>query len=467
MAEQIPIDKLRTLYDYVQTRPRPEDVAETVLEVLGPMLAKQHRTVLDKAARNSMKRTAWGYSSMASDFARATTKVENQVKTATVLFSVEPISATDCLIPERIEAFVRKISEPLHKEYGKSKSTDRLNREQRQKVGMFKVQRWYNKRWRLLCSMEEKISRLVWNQRKYEYTRIGKSAMATQIPFEDFAADVGTACLVAYLAARMSVRSVFTNKSQEHAFDEVSAALLAHCKETGTARWDVIAYVMPDEPILARLTDEQRGIMLGRSWSLLVEMAEMLDTVWKKSKFDLKNMVVTSGNDSSTWNQVAGGWNKAREHWISLVNAMEMRGMLDQVCPGKVMRLMAADVVRWHLSSGGEIHPDTKVWAELPTPWDVIHGKAVCTRTTIAAACAKHAVDPAKWINGKIDREPVPFKPTPELVHGVSISSPSLALALRKVGAFSGKGIKGEVPEGFAVMRDENGFALRAEGRGV
>jgi hypothetical protein len=35
-----------------------------------------------------------------------------------------------------------------------------------------------------------------------------------------------------------------------------------------------------------------------------------------------------------------------------------------------------------------------------------------------------------------------PFRPTPELVHGVSVGHPELARVLKKLGFFSGKGLK-------------------------
>jgi hypothetical protein len=191
------------------------------------------------------------------------------VKVASVLFGVEEMTASACMDPDRVEAFVKSVSGVIHKVYGRSSRGDRLNKEQRHKLGLYKCQRWYNKRFRILARMEEKLQKLVWNQRKYLFTRVGKSALATKIPFEDFSADVRTACLVAYLSARMSMRSVFTNKSQERAYDEVSEMLFNHAREKGTLRYDVAAYLMPDEKVLKHLTDEQKGLLLGRWWALL------------------------------------------------------------------------------------------------------------------------------------------------------------------------------------------------------
>ncbi len=466
-ANEVQIDKLRALYECVQTRPRPEDVAELVLEVIGQDLSHARFRIVEKAAKHSMRRNANTYSSMADDFARPTTKIENQVKATAALFGVEPLSAADCIKPTKVEAYVRQISAVIHKTYG---SNSRLSKGERRDLGIFKCQRWYNKRFRILVRMERKIEKLIWNQRKYEFTRVGKSALAVQISFEDFVADIPTACVVAYLTARMSLRSTFTDQSQERAFDEVAQALLDHAKEKGSVRWDVLAMVLPDVTVLKHLTDEQKGRMLGTWWLLLVDMADMLQQVYGDTGFNRKTMIVSRGNDSSTWNQVAGGWNKAREHWISLVHAMGMEAMLDELCPGKVMRLMAADVVRWHSHSKGSVedavHPDTKVWADLPTPWDVVHGREQCSADLIEQVCHRHNVPAKNWIGRKQDREPVPFKPTPELVHGVTVSSPALARALRKAGVFSGQGITDEFPA-ISVQRDKDGFALRAEGRGV
>lgn len=436
-------DKIQALYDCVQRRPRPEDVAELILEVLGDELNGKDRALLDRAARHSTKRSVWGYSSMAADFARPSTKLENQVKIASQLFGVESMTAAACMGPDQIESFIKGVSAVIFKTYGaNSFKGDRLNKEQRHKIGLFKCQRWYNKRWRLLARMEAKLQKLVWNQRKYTFTRVGKSALATEIPFEDFSADMRTACLVAYLSARMSMRAMFTNTSQVRAYDEIAEMLFNHAREKGTLRYDVAAYVMPDEKVLKHLTDEQKGWMVGRWWALLTDMADMLHEVFRTSHFRRDDMTVQRGNDSSTWNQVAGGWNQARSHWISMLHAMGLESMLDTVCPGKVMRLMAADVAYWHRMSGGAVHPDTAVWAQLPAPWEVVRGQKDCTRALVERVCDENKVDPKQWTGLKGDRSPVEFTPTPELVHGVAVTSPSLAAMLRKSGAFSGKGLR-------------------------
>jgi len=459
-------ETIRKLYECVQTRPRPEDVAEVVLEALLPRLSLAQRNVLKQATRISTRSHLLGYSSMAADFHRPT-GMEKPVKVASELFSVPMLSVEECLDPERVEVFVQGVSSAIGKSYGQSDFLKhRMNREQRAQAGLDMGHRAYNKRFRLLGRMESKLLRMVRERKKYVLTRIGKSGFAVEIDFDDFSADLGTACFVAYMSARMSLRSTFTNDSQVRAFDVVAKMLYDRLTKSNTARWDVVAAVYPVDRVLRLLTDYQKGAMLARAWGLLEDACDLLTEVWEGSGggIDLERMVVRRGCDSSTWNQSAGGWNKARDHWVSMLHAMGMGSMLEALCPGKVMRLMAADVVRWHLASGGDVHPGTKVWAELPYPWDVVAGKERCTKEMVVAACERHGVEPASWVGPRRRARAVEFTPTPELVHGVAVSSPGLALALRRAGVFSAKALRAEhLPAGgFHVDRDGDGFALGA-----
>jgi hypothetical protein len=80
----------------------------------------------------------------------------------------------------------------------------------------------------------------------------------------------------------------------------------------------------------------------------------------------------------------------------------------------------------------------------LPKPWDVLRGEANCTRAAIEAACASHGVDPRRsgWTAPRPRRQAAFAKPTPELVHGVSVGNPYLASLLREMKAFSGKPVR-------------------------
>jgi hypothetical protein len=58
--------------------------------------------------------------------------------------------------------------------------------------------------------------------------------------------------------------------------------------------------------------------------------------------------------------------------------------------------------------------------------------------------CRRHGVDPVKngWVAPRPGRTVHAFRPTPELVHGVEVGHPGLALILRRMGYFSGKVLK-------------------------
>ena len=66
---------------------------------------------------------------------------------------------------------------------------------------------------------------------------------------------------------------------------------------------------------------------------------------------------------------------------------MGTRDELDSKCFRKVPRLMAADVAAWHRAAGGDLNPDTNVWNEVPLPWEVLCGEAVCTKEMVEEVC--------------------------------------------------------------------------------
>ena len=96
----------------------------------------------------------------------------------------------------------------------------------------------------------------------------------------------------------------------------------------------------------------------------------------------------------------------------------------------------------------------------------VLSGEASCPRRAVEAACASVDVYPAAsgWTGPRATAAIEPYRPTPELVHGVSIGSPRLASALRRAGWFSGRPVRNPLDsEGpVLVFRDEAGFALGA-----
>ena len=456
-------DAVDALFESIQKRPRPEDVAELLLELFPGAFGAEERLLLNRAARESLKRNTYAYSSMAADFARVV-GADRLVATSARLFSIaEPPNAEACLDATRVRAYMERIAETIQASPGNLDfKSGRMNRAHRQAAGVPIRKRGYNRRFRTLRRLQARLDAILRNQEKYFATRVAKSLGATFLSREELGRDLPTACFVAYLSARMNLRSVFTNQSQTRAFDEIAAALLARASQ-GNANWYAIALVHPERKVLSRLTDEERGRLLGTWTEALQRIAELLATLYDENRFDLQTMIVRRGNDSSSWNAAAGAWNKARASWISLVYALGMERVLDGYCPGKVMRLMAADVARWHAATQGadSLDANTYVWRELPLPWEVFRGRAECRLSTVTEACLRHGVKLEGWVEPPKAKRAVEFTPTHELVHGVAVSSPFLADRLRDLGWFSGKPVvwNRERPP-VHLERDEHGAVL-------
>ena len=436
------IDKL---IQSVQKRQRPEDVAALCLDLIGVQLNGRQFRLLEKAAKGSL-RAKFGYSSMSQDFARPASMAP-QLPTAARMFpDVPAISEAQASDIEAATAYLVRLNGALSKTFERHDfKADRRSHAQRREVGLDVSRRQYNKQFRHIAYMEKKLAKMRREQRKYEFTRISKTKLATQIRADELRADPDTACFVAYYAARYNLRSEFTNVSQVRPYDEIAQMLFERCADNPDAtNWWAIAHIYPDAQVLARLSDSQRGELLGRWTAILDDIADLLREVWSKTNVNIETMIVQRGNDSTTWNQTAGAWNRAREAWFALLEALQMDGILDEMCPGKVPRLMAADVAYWHRISGGGLHPDTFVWAELPLPWEVLRGEKTCRRADVEAACERHGLKPeaSGWTAARPRGAAVAFTPTPELVHGVTVGHPVLAKILREMGAYSGKKIK-------------------------
>ncbi|OWK38491.1 hypothetical protein [Fimbriiglobus ruber] len=431
----------------------------------GHDLTPQESKLLDKAARHSLKRGLVKATSMLEEFHRPVSP-ERQVRRTLELFRrTEPWTAAECADPERVQAFIQELCPLIRKKFGESDfKHHRLNDEQRTAQGLDLSRRRYNKLFRLLGRLETKLSTYVREMQKYDFTRVGKSRLATRLSWAEFAKDSATAAFVAYFAARCNLRSVFTNTPQQRPYDEIADMLFQRLeRRPDRTNWWAVAHVFPDPRVLARLNDAQKGELLGRWLVLLWDIAGMLRDVWQRSTIRRDTMIVQRGNDSSTWNNTANAWNRAREAWIALLQSMGMEAELDALCFGKVLRLMAADVAYWHQLSGGGLDPNTFVWNDLPLPWEVLAGDASCTRQQVEESCHRHGVDPIKggWVAPPPERRVEKFTPTPELVHGVAVADPALAKVLRRAGWFSGRILHqpDEVPDAVTVRRNEHGFA--------
>ncbi|WP_420127712.1 hypothetical protein [Longimicrobium sp.] len=435
-------EAMRELYASLSARRRPEDVAETIRELLGDSLTRQEAHVLETAARGSLARRIFGYTSMAQEFARPV-GADRQVARASELFrSAYPLNGDLCSNPDAVEAFIRAMGQEIGKVFGQSDYRDhRLTHGQRKELGMELSRRGYNKRFRLLARMEAKLQRLVREIRKRELQMVGKSGLASRLSWDEFAADPDAAAFAAYYTARRNLRSEFTISGQQRAYDEVAAMLFARCERNPSAAWWTVAHVYPRVEIFRRLSERQAGELVGRWYGVLQKVAEVLEETWTRSSLDRSSMVVKRGDDSTTWNNTAGAWNTARDNWIGLLYALEWEDLLDRFLPGKAMRLIAGDVAAWHRAEGSPPDANLFVWNELPLPWRVLSGAEACTLPMVVEACRRHGLDPARsgWVAPRPHGAVAPFRPTPELVHGVTVANPFLADMLRKLGYFSGK----------------------------
>ncbi|CAM2006376.1 hypothetical protein [Acanthopleuribacter pedis] len=429
------------LFETLSRRPRPEDVAV--------LLLKTHRGHLSAASQKALKRAAdyatrYPYSSMWNEFA-SPVDFSNKTSVLADLFPGVTLSSEDRAHPPAIGAGLERAGAMIGKtRTGNSFLYDRLNKEHREALGMDISKKQYNKRFRFLRRMEAKLERLLKNQELADLITKGFSGLATDPSHRVFSEDPATAAFIAYYTARCNMRSTFTFGTQVRPYDTIAESLMETCRNQTTTNWFAIAHVYPDLAVLANLTAHQTGILLGRWYGILERCAVQLKQVWEASTFHRDTMVVKRGDDSTTWNLLAGAWNRARRNWIALNDAMGTEDILDTLCLGKVLRLMAADVAWGHQIYGDALEDDTPVWAELPFPWQVFAGEAECTRIMVEKVCRRHGVDPIVkgWIAPPAKHPPVPFTFTPELVHGVAVGHPALAKILKQLGMFSGKKLK-------------------------
>lgn len=431
---------LRELHRSLHERWRPEDVAQQVLKLLD--FEDFEKSGLENAARAA----EWNpLSSMSTDFSRPC-NMSRQLKTAQELFGGQINFAADDV--KRIEAWIKCAEQSIGKTFGRNDfKADRLSKEDRKRTGIDGSRRQYNKRFRLAVRLERKTFTLAREQFKRSLTLASKSRLASKIGWTDFSSDPNTACFIAYYVARCNLRSMFTNSSQVRPYDEICEMLMQRCRRNqDQTNWRAIAHAMPAAEVLRRLDDQRKGMLLAEYFQLMHEAACFLEELWTSNRF-CDDMVVQRGNDSTTWNVAAGAWNKLRDGWFSLAYDLGLQDAVEQICPGKVLRLMAADVACWHRHSGGDVHPDTLIWNEIPRPWKVVSGDESCPKSLVDGVCAKYGLDPVKsgWSAPRPPGAIAQFTPTPELVHGVVVESPLLASIFRKAGVFSGKQAKSEI----------------------
>jgi len=430
---------INELFETLDGRWRPQDVAMLLVKssdfmALGLNKTEQH-TLQDAA------RYGYNWSSMSKRFVKAS-NLDDQIEVAKILFK-DVAPPTDTHDITSVRRYLDRLNVALRRDGPQDDHRkNRLLHEDRRKIEGFPAHhRAYNKRFRLLNRMEDKYQRWIVNGDIKELAQFAKSRLASQIKREDLS-DVRTAAFLAYFTSRSNMRSVFTNGSQARVYDEICEMLFKKLDAERT-NWWAIAQVYPSDDVINHLTHEQKGRLLATWFNIMERAAKILtkEVQTSGSTLNLERMIVRRSNDSSTWNEAAGAFNKARDGWINCLHSLGAEALLDGFAPGKALRLMAADVVAWHsFGKGGDgqgLEPDTRVWQLLPKPWDVVLGNANCTRSMIEDACRIAGIEGKGWIVPRL-KNVAPWSPAPELVYGVQVGSASLAVVLKKLGFFAG-----------------------------
>lgn len=447
---------MQTLISSLRERWTPEMVMKTILE------GEVELTTTEKHTISSALGRANRYSLMATKFAE-TAGLDRQLKVAEDLFPA--VKRPKVITAESLGEYLVAMRDSIRME-GNDFKANRLahaaRKSTRGRKGEAKTMpnghRAYNKRFRFLARMSQHVSTRTETAEMRELAQIAKSRLSFKLD-RSVLTNLKTVCFVAYMTSKLNKRSTFTFEAQENPYDSIAAMLYARLGK-GT-NWLAVAYVHPEPGVLKMLDDRQKGILLGVWFSVMTRAAKVLDREVKGGDIDLKELVVRRGNDSSTWNEAAGAFNKARDGWVNTLYALGMEEALDAFVPGKALRLMAADVVWGHRHYGSGLDPNTAVWGELPKPWEVILHKATCTRAMVEAACSKHNCT-AGWLAPKT-KSVAKYVPTPELVHGVIVSSPELAQSLKAAGYFGGPS-KGPVKALVPHTKTMEGLTVKVSG---
>lgn len=430
----------KQLKSSIHQRERPEDVAQIIQNIFEINHASQKSiSILKKAAQHSWSNNAVFFASSMSTSFFSHPGIGKKPNTFDLLTKQNhEFTPSQKQNTQLMREFVFECCAHIQKKFG-DRFPDRLNRKQRKEKGVSYRKKKYNKIYRVIIQMERTLAVMQVENEKRKFTLIGKSGLATFLEPSDLN-DLNTLCFIAYWTAVNNKRSEFTISSQQKNFDEISNLLFEICQNSSTTNWFAIAHVLPSEAVLSHLTDEQKGLLLGKWYEFLREIGGFLAEKWKELNPDKKTMIVKKGMDSTTWNNTASAWNNCRKNIISLLYSLNMENALDYLCVGKVLRVMAADLVQMHEMYGQGLHPDTHVFAKLPLPWEVLSGKAQCNRKMVEEVCESCKVNPIEngWVAPRKVGHVTSFTPTPELVHGVTVANPILATIFKKAGYFSG-----------------------------
>ena len=100
------MDHLEILFQSLNQRRRPEDVADLISLRLGGRLAPAEQVCLQKAAQGSLRQMVEAYTSMLEDFARPVGLQRQVARTRLLFASAQAEGVVDGNDPEAVEGFV-------------------------------------------------------------------------------------------------------------------------------------------------------------------------------------------------------------------------------------------------------------------------------------------------------------------------------------------------------------------------
>ena len=413
----------------IRLRRDPAAVARLIRELPLPALSPDEAAWLDRAGRRTFARIAGPPAGPVG--------AGRQLAVAGALFdTVRAADGADAGGPEQVARAVRLGGREIGREPGAAGFRDgRLNREARAAAGLGGLsRRQYNKRFRLLQRLEVKQAVLDVAERERRAAALAETGLLSLLDAARPTADLETACLIAFQAARRHSRGALTGRLSWWAGRRVTELLLARLAAAPRTDWWALAHVHPVREVLARLTEHQRGQLAGRWSAALRETAVLLERASGRCALDPTAMYARPGDDAYAWNLAAKAWNAARTQYLEMLEAMDAQEVLDPVCPGQVPVLDVVEPASWRRWVGEEGYREIEVWAALPLPWRVVSGAEACPAELVARVCRRHGVDPVKagWTVRPVRRGTAGSRLRAAFVDRVAHADPVLAGVLRE-----------------------------------
>ena len=272
------------LHGTLTRRAMPETVAKILLDdaEIAAGFRPVERHLLARAARS---RSGWYVSSMPDDF-ETVPDAAHQIGAVLGVFGQGPPvppAAPRPDDPAGIAAWIDQLGAPFGWVHGMDWKKDRLPAGRRG-VGTVPLhligRRAYNRHVRVLRNLHDKTTRMAGRLAFRRLVLVGRSGFACDIPAERFCADPAAAGFIAYYTARKNRRRQFTLAAKENPFDDIAGMLLERCERALTCDWEMIAGVCPRPQVLAHLSGEQAGMLLGRWWGVMRDCSVQLAAAW-------------------------------------------------------------------------------------------------------------------------------------------------------------------------------------------